>query len=328
MAKIRIAILGASEIAYRRFLPALIKDQRFEYVGVAYEREQDAEKVLDFKANYGGHIFTSFNDVFNDPSVDAVYVPQPPAFHFSFGKRVLESGKHLFMEKPFTIDLKDTQTLINIAKDKKLGVVENYMFRFHKQIKAFQDLVLNEDLIGKVKKYEVRFSFPRRATTDFRYNKKLGGGALFDCGGYTIMLSDILLARKGQITAFRPIYSDEFEVDIGGEGLFENKGLKCEFSFGMDNPYFCYAKAYGEKGILIANRVLTAPSDFDVNFDILDSLGNIIRQINIGIDDSFLKSIDNFYKAVSENEIRKENYEIITRQAEMIEKVKALGGIK
>ena len=328
MEKIKIAILGASEIAYRRFLPALKKDQRFEYIGVAYEREQDAEKVLDFKANYGGCIFTSFNDVFNDPNIDAVYVPQPPAFHFSFGKRVLESGKHLFMEKPFTIDLKDTLTLISLAKDNDLGVVENYMFRFHKQIKAFQDLALNEDLIGKVKKYEVRFSFPRRATTDFRYNKKLGGGALFDCGGYTIMLSDILLARKGQITAFTPLYSDEFEVDIGGEGRFESNELICNFSFGMDNPYFCFAKAFGEKGILAANRVLTAPSDFDVNFDLLDSSGNTMEQINIGVDNSFLKSIDNFYNAVFNSEIRKENYEIITRQAEMIEKVKTLGGMK
>lgn len=328
MEKIRIAILGASEIAFRRFLPALTKDSRFEYVGVAYEREQDAEKVLDFKANFGGCIFTSFNDVFNDPRVDAIYVPQPPAFHYSFGKRVLESGKHLFMEKPFTIDLKNTCNLINIAKEKNLGVVENYMFRFHKQIKAFQDLALDESLLGKVKKYEVRFSFPRRATTDFRYNKKLGGGALFDCGGYTIMLSDILLARKGKITAFHSIYSDEFEVDIGGEGLFENSTQKCEFSFGMDNPYFCFAKAFGEKGTLVANRVLTAPSDFDVNFDVLDSLGNMIKQINIGTDDSFLKSIDNFYNAVCNSETRKENYEIITRQAEMIEKVKSLGGIK
>jgi hypothetical protein len=96
----------------------------------------------------------------------------------------------------------------------------------------------------------------------------------------------------------------------------------------MDNPYFCFAKAYGEKGILVANRVLTAPSDFDVNFDVLDSLGNTIKQINIGGDDSFLKSIDNFYNAVFNSEIRKENYEIITRQAEMIEKVKTLGGMK
>lgn len=328
MEKIRIAIFGASEIAYRRFLPALSQDKRFEYVGVAYEREQDAQKALDFKTNFGGKIFTSFSEVLNDSSIDAVYVPQPPALHFGFGKRVLESGKHLFMEKPFTIDLADSQTLLNIAQDKKLAVIENYMFRFHNQIRSFKELSQNEDLIGKLDKYEVRFSFPRRATTDFRYNKKIGGGALFDCGGYTIMLSDILLDKQGQLTQFHPIYSNEFEVDIGGEGRFERNKLICDFSFGMDNPYYCYAKAFGDKAVLVANRVLTAPFGFDVNFDVLDLSGNITKQINVGTDDSFLKSIDNFYNSISNNVIRMENYEIILRQAKMIDKVKTLGDMK
>jgi len=37
-----------------------------------------------------------------DGSIDAVYVPLPPALHFEWGKKVLESGKHLLLEKPFT----------------------------------------------------------------------------------------------------------------------------------------------------------------------------------------------------------------------------------
>ena len=280
MNRIRIAIMGASEIAYRRFVPALLKDPRFEYVGVAIEREQDVEKAGMFLNDYGGEIMYGYDSSIARNDIDAIYVPQPPALHFNFGRKVLESNKHLFMEKPFTINLSDTEELITMASEKRLAAVENYMFRFHKQIDIFTDFVNNKKIVGDVDKYEVRFSFPRRSTNDFRYNKSLGGGALFDCGGYTIMLADILLEGRGKILDFAFEYLDGFEVDMGGMGRMTNEERECCFSFGMAHPYNCYLKARGTKGVLIAPRVLTAPSDFDVKFDLLDNHGDMVKQID------------------------------------------------
>ncbi len=327
MKRNRIVIIGASEIAYRRFMPALLKDTRFEYVGVAIEREQDEEKAKAFQKDYGGEIIHGYSLAINRDDVDAVYVPQPPALHFGFGKQVLNAGKHLFMEKPFTINERDSKELIDLAKTKGLAVTENYMFRFHRQITEFQRLAKEEKIVGEIKSFEVCFSFPQRATTDFRYNKALGGGALFDCGGYTIMLSDILLGRKGHVVSFKPSFLDAFEVDIGGTGLFESEEGKCRFSFGMAHPYNCYAKAFGTNGVLVAPRVLTAPADFDVVFEIRDNNDQVLKTVDIGTDDTFLKSIDNFYQCINNNEVRDENYDLILRQASIIETVKRIGGI-
>lgn len=328
MKKIRIAIIGASEIAYRRFMPALSKDDRFEYVGVAIEREQDIEKADNFKRDYGGEIIQGYDNAILRNDVDAIYVPQPPALHYGFGKKVLTANKHLFMEKPFTISRTNTEELIKIAEQNNLAVVENYMFRFHKQIDEFIMLAKKDEIVGKVERFEVCFSFPQRATTDFRYNKSLGGGALFDCGGYTIMLSDILLDRKGHIKSFKPSVSSDFDVDIGGEGLMISDTYSCKFSFGMAHPYNCYAKAFGTKGVLVAPRVLTAPFDFDVKFDFLGLDGSLVKQIDVGCDDTFLKSIDNFYNCIVSKQNRENNYELIERQSKMIDEVLVLGGMK
>ena len=324
MKRIRLVIIGASEIAYRRFMPALLKDARFEYVGVAIEREQDVEKANCFLEDYGGEIIHSYDEAISRKDVDAVYVPQPPALHFGFGKRILETGKHLFMEKPFTIKYEDSKHLIELAKEKNLAVIENYMFRFHKQIKAFINLSKENNIVGKINKFEVRFSFPQRSINDFRYNKALGGGALFDCGGYTIMMSDILLDRKGLLVSFEPEYTSDFEVDIGGKGVFQSNDCTCEFSFGMAHPYNCYAKAYGDRGTLVAPRVLTAPSEFDVVFEILDNDSNLTKTIDIGADDTFLKSIDNFYNCIINDDTRRENYALIMRQSKIIEEISKL----
>jgi len=329
---ISIGILGASEIAFRRFLPALTKDARFHYVGVAYYREQDAEKVKAFKEQFGGEVFFGFDSLIHNPDVDAIYVPQPPALHFQYGKQVLEAGKHLFMEKPFTTDEAKTKELIELAKAKDKATIENYMFRFHKQIDRFAEIA-HSGLIGQLDHFEVRFAFPLRQLNDFRYNKALGGGALLDCGGYTIMLSNILVGGDGQIHPNQPLFEKEkgFEVDMGGSGTMvsSSAGTRCLFSFGMDHEYACYAKAFGSKGVLVAPRVLTAPSDFDVKFQTWDqNQATLQQEIEIGIDDSFLKSIDNFYSAVISSEKREENYSRILKQAHFIEAMQSFGGLK
>lgn len=332
MDKIRIGILGASEIAFRRFLPALKKESNFVYAGVAYYRNEDIEKAKSMQSQFGGTVVLGFDKMINDNSIDAIYVPQPPALHYKYGKQVLESGKHLFMEKPFTTDIEDTTELIEIAKKHNLAATENYMFRFHNQIASFLELA-NSSIIGVVDHFEVRFSFPLRAKTDFRYLKEMGGGALLDCGGYTIMLSNILVGGDGCILPNKPLFEKEkgFEVDMGGSGLMYSKstGIKCYFSFGMDSDYSCYVKAFGSKGSLLAPRVLTAPSDYDVNIEEYDKdFKNRIALHHIGADDSFIKSLDNFYNCINVLSEREENFSLILKQAGYIEQMQKNGGIK
>lgn len=325
MKKIRIGILGASEIAFRRFLPALKKDDRFEYVGLAIYRPQDEEKAKLFKETFGGEIYHGFEEFINRPDIDALYVPQPPALHYTYGKQVLLAHKHLFMEKPFTTSLKESLELINLAKENDLSAIENYMFRFHKQISEFKKII-SKGKIGEITHYDLKFSFPLRSQTDFRFVKELGGGAILDCGGYPIMLASILLGQGEQkFTPISKTYENGFEVDMHGSAKLENSsGVFATIYWGMNDEYNCSVKAYGKKGSLLASRVFTAPSDFDVNF--LLEEGGKSEDINIGVDDAFLKSIDNFYQTIDNKQVREDNFSMILKQAEKIDIMKGFKG--
>jgi len=330
MKPVRVAILGASEIAFRRFLPAIQKDPRFEYVGVAYYRDQDIGKAQSFKSQYGGEVFLGFERVLQDPTIDAVYVPQPPALHYQYGKAVLEANKNLFMEKPFTTSLAWSQELVDEAKTKHLAVTENYMFRFHKQIEEFLKIA-KSGILGRIDHYEVRFSFPLRQQNDFRYLKALGGGALLDCGGYTIMLTDILIGGDGVLQPNKPVFEKGFEVDMKGSGKIVSRSgsSSCSFSYSMDDEYACYAKAFGSEGVLVAPRVLTASCDFDVKFQLYKQDGlTLMKEIEVGTDDSFLKSLNNFYEAINSPDNREANYSRILKQAQFIEQMQTFGGLK
>ena len=192
---IKIGIICPSEIAFRRFLPALKQDNRFMFAGIGVasatewygentavdlaadkdrmDREiAKAQTFLD-KCNCG-KIFNSYTELVTNRNIDAIYIPLPPALHYKWAKIALDNGKHVFVEKPSTTNFHDTKALIDQAHKNGLALHENYMFIYHDQLKAVNDIVARGE-IGDVRLYRISFGFPRRSQHDFRYNKLLGG---------------------------------------------------------------------------------------------------------------------------------------------------------
>ena len=113
----RIGIISPSEIAFRRFLPALTKHGKFTYAGVAVPSAQDwngegtktdtafdsihtreYEKAISFKDNFGGEIFEGYSTLINNPEIEALYIPLPPALHYKWAKKRC-SPVNMFLSK-------------------------------------------------------------------------------------------------------------------------------------------------------------------------------------------------------------------------------------
>ncbi len=323
----KIGIICPSEIALRRFLPALKLYDKFEFAGVAVADNSEWNGMLTEEMrnneikkaeNFGGKIYSSYSEMINSNEIDAVYLPLPPALHYKWGKKVLEAGKHLFLEKPSTISAETTKELIQIAEKKGLALHENYMFQFHSQI----DFIRNEiakGTIGDVRLYRIAFGFPFRGTNDFRYNKELGGGALLDCGGYTVKLANILLGDTAKIYAPKLNYRDDLDVDIYGSAtMINDDGVTAQLSFGMDNSYKCELEVWGSTGTIFTNRILTAPVGFEPTVTIKNADGE--KNITLPADDSFKKSIEKFAECIENENVRRKNYSEILKQSEFIDK--------
>lgn len=335
MKKIRLGVICPAEISYRRFMPALKTTDTFEFVGVGHVGESEVEgdsalrdkvvsdakaKARQFTETYGGKVFSSYRDVVSSDEVDAVYIPLPPALHFKWAKVALNNKKHVFLEKPFTTTLSDTEELIEIASARGLALHENYMFRFHKQIAEIVDIVDRGD-IGSVRLYRIAFGFPKRAENDFRYNKQLGGGALLDCGGYTLKLANMLLGGNAEVKTSQLNIPKGYSVDLYGNATLANKdGTVAQVAFGMDNSYKCELEVWGSKGVIRANRILTAPAGFVPQAEV--TIGNEQKIIELSADDSFKKSIECFYTCIADDSRRTENYSDIEKQAKLLEAVR------
>ncbi len=330
---IRIGIICPSNIAYRRFLPALKKCKNFTYAGVAcatarewsggdtaendsYILLQEREKAERFAKEYGGKVFDGYETLLDSPEIDAIYLPLPPALHFKWAQRALEKGKHVFVEKPSTTCALDTGRLVELAKDKGLALHENYMFIYHRQIGEIQKLIASGEL-GALRLIRASFGFPFRGASDFRYNKALGGGALLDCGGYTLRLARFLLGNTAKLVDGHLVEDEQFGVDLYGNAVLRNEaGLTAHIAFGMDNSYQCQLEIWGSKGRLLADRIFTPPADFSPK--LVMETGEGVHEITVEPDDQFYRSLQVFARCVLESHFQQQRYEDILQQIELV----------
>lgn len=335
---IRIGIICPSEIAFRRFMPAIKKAEgKIVFAGIGFaspeewfgdvnrvaaeaiveQQEHERSKAQMFIDAYGGKIYDGYQKLIESSDIDAIYLPLPPALHFKWAKMALDNGKHVFVEKPSTTCLADTEELIRIAKEKNLALHENYMFVYHNQLKALDDVVRSGE-IGGVRLYRITFGFPLRQKNDFRYNKALGGGALLDAGGYTMKYANYLLGDTAKVVTAQVNYIDGFEVEMYGScTMINDAGLTAQLAFGMDNDYKCEIEIWGSKGTITSNRILTAPEGFVPTCTIKKNQDIETRELPA--DDTFFKSIIRFVECVVYPDIRKDEYTIIHRQESLLE---------
>ncbi len=340
---IKIGIICPSEIAFRRFLPSLQAagdGVQFAAIGIAspeewfgdltyisqkqIDEQQACERVKaqTFIEQYGGEIVVGYGNLVTSDNIDAVYIPLPPALHFQWAKKALDAGKHVFVEKPSTTSLKDTDELIRIASEKGLALHENYMFIYHNQLEVLNEIVKSGE-IGDVRLYRITFGFPLRKLNDFRYNKKLGGGALLDAGGYCMKYANYLLGDSTKVITAQANYIDGFIVDMYGSATLANdKGTIAQIAFGMDNDYRCDIEIWGSKGTVSSGRILTAPTGFVPSYTIKKNQN--IETYELPADDAFLKSIERFVECVENKKTRKEEYAILHCQEELVEQYKSI----
>ena len=336
MDKIRIGILGASDIAYRRFLPALKKLDRFEFAGVAVTRahergeaydeasyapllQEKIEKAQKYTDEFGGKVYVGYEDMLSSSEIDAVYIPLPPSLHFKWAKRAIMLGKHVLSEKPCTTNPSDTEALAALAEEKQVVLNENYAFCMHKQVEVIRNLI-DSGVIGEVRLIRSAFGFPYRNASDFRYHAGLGGGALLDCGGYVLKVARLFMDENVRITTAVLHHTDKHDVDIYGSAVLADRNFaEAQLAFGMDNSYKCELEIWGSKAHISAPRIFTPPADFRAQIVVKGQTEEIIT---VEPDDQFMHAIEYFGACIDYPMKRKEALKDIVLQSQLTEEIR------
>lgn len=332
---IRIGVLGTADIAERRMIPAIKKIAGFEYVGVAIasnkewgDISQDEYDKLNkinidranlFVSKFGGKYYPSFVSLLSDKTVDAVYIPLPPALHKKWILNAMKNNKHVIAEKPITCSYKDTIEIFDYSNRYNLNIIENYGFVYHKQINKIQELIKTNEF-GKLINVDATFCFPHRSNSDFRYSKKLGGGAILDCGGYTIKAASLFLDNGIKLLDSELIITEGHEVDVYGSAKFiDSKNVTATVFFGMDNDYKCELLLNLEKGYIKSSRAFTALDNLDI--DLVINRNGSEEIIKVDADDQFAKVLCHFKDVLLDNEKSYKIKEDIKLQSRLVDEI-------
>ena len=178
--KLNWGIVGTGWIAHE-MAAALNAVNGEVYAAVAI----DAKAGEDFQREFGvGRIYASNEELMADPNVDIVYVATPHTFHYEIMKMALLAGKHVFSEKSVTVNDRQLEECVAIAKEKGLVICDGVTLLHMPLFKELGRIVKSGEL-GPVRMIQLNFgSFKEFDVNNRFFSKQLAGGALLDIGVY------------------------------------------------------------------------------------------------------------------------------------------------
>lgn len=150
-------------------------------------------------------ITKNIDDVLNNPDIDAVVIATPASTHFALGKKVLEAGKHVYIEKPIVLKQQDLQDLIDLAQSKNKVLMEGHLLLYHGAVNRMRQAI-QDGLVGEVQQVYCR----RTGLGAIRFESNV----LWDLGTHDISVVYYLLDEHPEIVSaqaaqFYPQKTDE-----------------------------------------------------------------------------------------------------------------------
>ena len=196
---IKVAILGAGTIGnvMARTIKAMNSngDNTVQLYAVA---ARDISRAEEFAQRYGiEKSYGSYQDLYEDPNVQLVYIATPHNFHFEQAKACLLHGKNVLCEKPFTVNSKEAQELFALAAQRKLLITEAIWTRYQPMRQIINETI-KSGVIGSPKFLTANLSY-MMMRKERLIRPELAGGALLDVGIYPLNFALMIFGHPESI---------------------------------------------------------------------------------------------------------------------------------
>jgi predicted dehydrogenase len=210
--------MGPGDISVAFLNDLRLAGMHLEAVGSrSLDRAESYAKKHSISSAYG-----SYEELVADPHVDIVYIATTNNAHFANAKLALSSGKHVLLEKPFTLDAAQAMELVGISRSNNVFLMEAMWTRFLPNHSVLFEK-LNQGLIGTPLYLfaDHNQNLPKHSHQRL-YDPALGGGSLLDLGVYPISLAHRLFGKPSRIQASSALIDGNIDESVGA--IFEYSG--------------------------------------------------------------------------------------------------------
>lgn len=246
MKKIKWGVLGYARIARLSGIPAIKMAPNSEFYAIA---SRDEEKLRQCKEDFGVvKTYTSYDDLLDDPDIDAVYIPLPNSLHKEWTIKAANKGKHVLCEKPVALNTQETVEMVEACEKNNVNFMEGFMYRFTDRTKKVQK-VLKSGIIGEVKYINSTFRFFLDREGTIKMKPELGGGSIYDVGCYPLNFVGMVTGKEPKSVSAEYIYQDGVDIMFTGVLKYDD-GVIATINSGFNSFSRMYSEIVGTKGAI------------------------------------------------------------------------------
>lgn len=310
--------MGCASIAQRSMIPAISAVPEWRLVAIA---SRSCEKAENFAGQFNCDAVVGYENLLKRNDVDAIYMPLPTGLHYEWITKSLMAGKHVLAEKSIAADYSSACRMVELARENNLVLMENFMFQYHSQ-HQFVFTMIRKGEIGEVRVFRANFAFPPMNKSNFRYDEKIGGGALLDAAGYTVRAVHFIMGDDFVVKAANLYHDPELKTNIYGGAFLDNgKGISAQIAFGMDHYYQCNYEIWGSKGKITVDRAFTPKPDYSPLI-VLEKQGER-HEYKMKPDNHFIGSIKEFHRTIVSGD-REKHYHDVVIQSKTLDDIRRL----
>jgi predicted dehydrogenase len=298
MKKVRWGILSTAKIGREKVIPAMQAGKLCEVVALA-SRNKEQGKLMAEQLNIPV-VYNSYDQLLNDPQIDAVYIPLPNHLHVEWAIKSLKADKHVLCEKPIGLSAAEAKQLLETARKKpQLKIMEAFMYRFHPQWQQAKKMV-NDGKIGKLKTIQSFFSYFNIDPNNIRNQKDMGGGGMMDIGCYCISISRFIFGDEPLRVLADVEYDPVLHTDHIASGILDFSGGTATFTCSTQLVPYQRVNIMGIRGRIEIEIPFNAPTNKPTRIW-LHTKDNT-EEIVFDTADQYTLQCDQFSKAILNNE--------------------------
>lgn len=234
-----------------------------------------AKNVVEpLNPNVQPKLYGSYREIYEDSTVDCVYIGTPHSFHRQNCLDAIAAGKNVLCEKPFTMNAKEAEEVFAAAKAKGVFIMEAMWTRFFPLMKSIRRLIHEEKKLGAIYRtfcdFGLDIDIPSLPDTSRYKNPALGAGSLLDIGIYSLTWGLCTLSEQVGDSAQDPEVSSTQSlahgVDVGSSILLQYKSNGRQGICTSTTNYPCrhdFARIEGSKGhIVVYGSTPSSPERF------------------------------------------------------------------
>ena len=235
MKTIGFGIIGCGDVTEKKSGPAFQKIEGSKLVSVM---RRDEAKLADYARRHGVEKYsTKYLDLLTDPEIDAVYIATPPCMHHFYTLEAARYGKHVYVEKPMAITVRECREMMDACKAHGVKLFVAYYRRGQEKFRRIKTL-LETGEIGQIRSFQYIYACPvpvfNRERAWLLSKKEAGGGLLYDIGSHMVDTLRFVLGEVSAAAGISANISKAYDVNDVTSGFLRLKnGVQgaLQFSF-------------------------------------------------------------------------------------------------